>query len=163
IMLYVGRVAVEKNIEAFLSCDYHGSKVVVGDGPARAELEKRFPDAHFMGKRIGRELAAFYAGADVFVFPSRTDTFGLVMIEALACGTPVAAFPVAGPVDILNDRVGAMSEQLNRAIDAALYCDRAECAAFGATYSWEAATRQFLTGLAALEEQDCASLQASLS
>jgi len=151
ILLYVGRVSVEKNLEAFLGCDYPGTKVVVGDGPAKAQLESRFPHAVFLGKRSGRELAGCYAGADVFVFPSRTDTFGLVMIEALACGVPVAAFPVAGPVDIVTDRVGALSEDLCRAIDAARYCDRSECAAYGAQFSWEAATGQFLSGLVALD------------
>lgn len=154
ILLYVGRVAVEKNIEAFLACDYPGTKVVVGDGPARARLEAQFPDARFLGKRTGRELAGCYAGADVFVFPSRTDTFGLVMIEALACGTPVAAFPVPGPLDIVTDTVGALSNDLARAIDAARYCDRAACAAHGASFSWEAATRQFLAGLAALDDEE---------
>lgn len=158
IMLYVGRVAVEKNLEAFLACPYSGSKVVVGDGPARASLEARFPDAHFLGRRSGRELAGCYAGADVFVFPSRTDTFGLVMIEALACGTPVAAFPVPGPLDIVTDAVGALSDRLPRAIDAALYCDRADCAAYGARFSWEAATRQFLAGLVPLEPEEYAAL-----
>ncbi len=148
ILLYVGRVAVEKNIEAFLACPYPGTKVVVGDGPA------------FLGKQTGAALAGCYAGADVFVFPSRTDTFGLVMIEALACGTPVAAFPVPGPLDIVTDTVGAMSEDLTRAIDAARYCDRAACAAYGASFSWEAATRQFLAGLVALEEEQAVSLQA---
>jgi len=148
ILLYVGRVAVEKNIEAFLTCDYPGIKVVVGDGPARASLEARFPEAKFMGKRVGEDLAGFYAHADVFVFPSKTDTFGLVMIEALACGTPVAAFPVPGPIDIIQDHVGALSDNLPRAIDAARYCDRVECARFGAGYSWEAASEQFLSGLA---------------
>lgn len=161
ILLYVGRVAVEKNIEAFLACDYPGNKVVVGDGPARSSLEAKFPDAVFLGKRTGTELAGCYAGADVFVFPSRTDTFGLVMIESLACGTPVAAYPVPGPLDILEEHVGAMSENLERAIDAARYCDRKECAAFGAAFSWEAATRQFLSGLVALEEEECVSLQAA--
>ena len=161
ILLYVGRVAVEKNIEAFLACDYPGTKVVVGDGPARASLEARFPHALFLGKKSGVELAGCYAGADVFVFPSKTDTFGLVMIEALACGTPVAAYPVAGPVDILNDTVGAMSDNLARAIDAARYCDRHECAAFGAGYSWEAATQQFLSGLVSLEEEESVSLRAA--
>lgn len=160
ILLYVGRIAVEKNIEAFLSCDYPGSKVVVGDGPARAELERKFPETLFLGKKTGLELAGCFAGADVFVFPSKTDTFGLVMIEALACGTPVAAYPVAGPLDILTDQVGAMSEELCRAIDAARYCDRKACAAYGAGYSWEAATQQFLSGLVALQEQECASLKA---
>ncbi len=161
ILLYVGRVAVEKNIEAFLACGYPGNKVVVGDGPARASLEAKFPEALFLGKRTGIELAGCYAGADVFVFPSRTDTFGLVMIEALACGTPVAAYPVPGPLDILQDQVGAMSENLDRAIDAARYCDPAECTVFAGGYSWEVATRQFLTGLVALEEEECESLQAA--
>jgi glycosyltransferase involved in cell wall biosynthesis len=160
ILLYVGRIAVEKNIEAFLACDYPGAKVVVGDGPARAALEAKFPQAHFLGKKTGIELAGCYAGADVFVFPSRTDTFGLVMIEALACGTPVAAFPVAGPLDIVTNEVGALSEDLTRAIDAARYCDRARCAAYGAGFSWEAATRQFLAGLVALEEAEAESLAA---
>ncbi|WP_172438874.1 glycosyltransferase family 4 protein [Porphyrobacter sp. TH134] len=160
ILLYVGRVAVEKNIEAFLACPYPGTKVVVGDGPARAGLQAKFPDALFLGKKSGAALAGCYAGADVFVFPSRTDTFGLVMIEALACGTPVAAFPVAGPLDIVTDAVGALSEDLTRAIDAARYCDRAACAAYGASFSWEAATRQFLTGLVPLAEDQAESLAA---
>lgn len=159
ILLYVGRVAVEKNIEAFLACDYPGSKVVVGDGPARVALAARFPEARFLGKKTGVELAGCYAGADVFVFPSRTDTFGLVMIEALACGTPVAAFPVPGPLDIVTGEVGALSEELTRAIDAARYCERAACARYGASFSWEAATRQFLAGLVALEEEQAVSLQ----
>ncbi len=158
ILLYVGRVAVEKNIEAFLACDYPGTKVVVGDGPARAALEAKFPEARFLGKKSGAELAGCYAGADVFVFPSRTDTFGLVMIEALACGTPVAAFPVPGPLDIVTRETGALCEDLTRAIDAARYADRAACAAYGASFSWEAATRQFLAGLEALEEDQAEAL-----
>ncbi len=161
ILLYVGRIAVEKNIAAFLACDYPGTKVVVGDGPARASLEARFPQAHFMGKRTGIDLAGFYAHADVFVFPSKTDTFGLVMIEALACGTPVAAYPVPGPLDIVTDEVGAMADDLARAIDAARYCEPAVCAQYGAGFSWEAATRQFLTGLVALAEEESISLQAA--
>lgn len=151
IQLYVGRVAVEKNIEAFLEAKHPGSKVVVGDGPMLEALRRKYPEALFMGRKSGTELAGCYAGADVFVFPSRTDTFGLVMIEALACGTPVAAFPVAGPRDIVTDDVGALSEDLDRAIDAALYSDRRTCAEYGAKFSWEAATEQFLTGLAALD------------
>lgn len=147
IQLYVGRVAVEKNIEAFLAQTYPGSKVVVGDGPALEELKARFPDAVFLGRKAGRELAGCYAGADIFVFPSRTDTFGLVLIEALACGTPVAAYPVPGPRDIVIDEVGALSETLERAIDAALYCRRKTCAEYGRSFSWEAATQQFLDGL----------------
>ena len=147
ILLYVGRIAVEKNLEAFLSCDYPGSKVVVGDGPQKAELEERFPDAKFLGKRTGVELAGFYAGADVFVFPSRTDTFGLGMIEALACGTPVAAFPVAGPRNIVCDSVGALSDDLRRAIDVARHCSRSDLADSGQSFTWQCATEQFLNGL----------------
>lgn len=151
IQLYVGRVAVEKNIEAFLDAEHPGSKVVVGDGPSLQRLRQQYPATHFLGRKAGRELAGCYAGADVFVFPSKTDTFGLVMIEALACGTPVAAFPVPGPRDIVTDDVGALSDDLDRAIDAALYCDRRDCANYGAQFSWEAATDQFLAGLAALD------------
>lgn len=153
ILLYVGRIAVEKNIEAFLECSYPGNKVVVGDGPARAALEAKYPEARFLGRKSGRDLAGCYAGADVFVFPSRTDTFGLVMIEALACGTPVAAYPVPGPIDIVTDKVGALSEDLDRAIAAALFSKRADCAAYGAEFSWEAATAQFLSGLRAFEAE----------
>ncbi|MCP5395659.1 MAG: glycosyltransferase family 1 protein [Sphingomonadaceae bacterium] len=151
IQLYVGRVAVEKNVEAFLESRHQGSKVVVGDGPARAALEAQFPDAHFLGKRSGEALAGCYAHADVFVFPSKTDTFGLVIIEALACGTPVAAYPVAGPIDIVDEEVGALSHRLDRAIAGALTCERAACAARAAHYSWGTATDQFLAGLVALE------------
>tara|TARA_B100000378_G_scaffold252728_1_gene228209 strand:+ start:2910 stop:3983 length:1074 start_codon:yes stop_codon:yes gene_type:complete len=147
IQLYVGRVAVEKNLEAFLKTNQPGTKVIVGDGPARGDLESRYPDAVFLGKRGGEDLARCYADADVFVFPSKTDTFGLVMIEALACGTPVAAYPVPGPRDILTDEVGAMSDDLDEAIAAALTRDRQACARFGEDFSWEAATAQFLAGL----------------
>lgn len=147
IQLYVGRVAVEKNLEAFLGNDHPGTKVVVGDGPAMAKLQASFPSAIFLGKRSGSELAACYAAADVFVFPSRTDTFGLVMIEALACGTPVAAYPVAGPRDVLQPGSGAMAECLEDAIAEALRCDRGSCNAHGRTFSWEASADQFLKGL----------------
>lgn len=153
IQLYAGRVAVEKNIAAFLAADRPGSKVVVGDGPALNALRARFPEAHFLGRREGAELAGCFAGADVFVFPSRTDTFGLVIVEALACGTPVAAFPVAGPADIVTDRVGALSEDLPRAIEAALLCDPNACLARGAQFDWDAATDQFLAGLVAVRER----------
>ncbi len=125
IQLYVGRVAVEKNLSSFLGGAYPGTRVVVGDGPSLERLRAQFPAAHFLGRRSGAGLAGCYAGADVFVFPSRTDTFGLVMIEALACGTPVAAYPVAGPLDIVTADVGALSEDLDRAIGAALFCDPA--------------------------------------
>ena len=153
IQLYVGRVSVEKNLEAFLSASYPGSKVVVGDGPARAALEAAFSDALFLGSRAGVELAGCYAGADVFVFPSRTDTFGLVMIEALACGTPIAAYPVPGPADIVTEASGALSHDLDRAIGAALFCRPGDCIARAREFSWEAATRQFLCGLAPLADE----------
>lgn len=151
IQLYVGRVAVEKNIEAFLDACVEGSKVVVGDGPARVQLEQRYPMVHFLGALHGSALASTYAAADLFVFPSRTDTFGLVMIEALACGTPVAAFPVQGPLDVIGGarlRVGAMDEDLGTAIRQALGAKRSVCAAEGRRYSWDACTDQFEAGLA---------------
>jgi len=148
IQLYVGRVAVEKNIEAFLTTSHPGTKIIVGDGPARASLEARFPEAKFLGARFGADLASAYAAADVFVFPSRTDTFGLVMIEAMACGTPVAAYPVTGPLDVLKPGVGVMDEDLDTAIAKALALDRAACAAYGSSFTWEASARQFLKALA---------------
>lgn len=151
IQLYVGRVAVEKNLEAFLETRQPGTKVVVGDGPARQMLEAKYPDTLFLGALSGRALAGAYAAADVFVFPSRTDTFGLVMIEALACGTPVASYPVSGPVDVLNASVGAMDENLDTAIAAALTRDRAVCAAYGRRFTWEASARQFLDALAPID------------
>ena len=147
IQLYVGRVAVEKNLEAFLKSSHPGTKVVVGDGPVRASLQARYPEAKFLGAMFGPELASAYSAADVFVFPSRTDTFGLVMIEALACGVPVAAYPVTGPIDILNDSVGAMGDELTDAIGRALTRDRAVCAEYGRTFTWAASARQFLSAL----------------
>ena len=131
IFLTVGRVAVEKNIEAFLSLDLPGTKVVVGDGPMRHELMQRFPQALFLGERGRDELAAIYSAADVFVFPSRTDTFGLVMLEALSCGVPVAAYPVPGPLDVIGDAaIGVLDEDLRAAALRALTIDRAACRAF---------------------------------
>tara|TARA_R110001606_G_scaffold74190_5_gene171930 strand:+ start:4512 stop:5576 length:1065 start_codon:yes stop_codon:yes gene_type:complete len=147
IQLYVGRVAIEKNIEAFLNSDQPGSKVVVGDGPALAGLQARYPEIHFVGRKSGQELAGYYAGADVFIFPSKTDTFGLVIIEALACGTPVAAYPVTGPIDILTTDCGAMDEDLNIAIQRALRLNSSDCIAHGEKYSWDASASQFLNGL----------------
>jgi len=147
IQLYVGRVAVEKNIEAFLTSGHPGTRVVVGDGPARAALEARYPDALFLGALSGDLLAGAYAGADVFVFPSRTDTFGLVMIEALASGTPVAALPVSGPVDIVTPATGALDDDLEIAIAAALTRDRTDCALYGRSYSWQASAQQFVSAL----------------
>lgn len=158
VSLNVGRVAVEKNIEAFLDCKIPGSKVVVGDGPALAAMKARFPDVLFLGSKHGAELAAAYRAADVFVFPSRTDTFGLVNIEALACGVPVAAYPVAGPIDIVGadgrgmhggkTRIGAVDEDLVRAVIRALATDLDAATAEAAHYSWVHCTRLFLTGLA---------------
>ena len=148
IFLYVGRVAVEKSIEAFCELDLPGSKWVVGDGPARTELQSGYPDVRFFGMKHGRELASFYQQADVFVFPSRTDTFGLVLIESMACGTPVAAYPVTGPLDVVTDpSAGVLSEDLRSAALAALDCDRDAVRRFGQRFSWESATRQFVLHL----------------
>lgn len=147
IMLYVGRIAVEKNIEAFLAGAHPGTRVVVGDGPARADLAARYPQAQFLGKLEGPELASAYAGADVFAFPSRTDTFGLVIIEAMACGTPVAAYPVTGPRDIVTPVCGALDDDLDIAIEKALRCDRVAVAAIGRTFSWRSSAEQFLDAL----------------
>jgi glycosyltransferase involved in cell wall biosynthesis len=149
VWLYVGRVAVEKNIEAFLALDLPGTKVVIGDGPARATLEHKFPAARFLGQKTGDELVRAYAGSDVFVFPSRTDTFGLVILEALACGVPVAAYPVQGPLDVVGDAtVAVLDEDLARACKAALAIPRESCRAYALTRSWDACTRQFLSNLA---------------
>jgi hypothetical protein len=152
IFLYAGRVAVEKSIEDFLKLDLPGTKWVVGDGPARAGLEARFPDAVFHGVKHGRDLAYFYQQADVFVFPSRTDTFGLVLIEAMACGTPVAAYPATGPIDVVRDpAVGVVSEDLRAAALAALQLDRAAVRRYAERYSWAVATREFVANLRTVE------------
>ena len=149
LFLYVGRLAVEKNVEAFLALDLPGTKLVVGEGPQRAELEARFPRARFLGQRTGNELAGIYASSDVFVFPSRTDTFGLVLLEALASGTPVAAYPVQGPLDVLCDSaIAALDEDLHAACLQALTIRREDCRAFALTRSWSASTEQFLANLA---------------
>jgi glycosyltransferase involved in cell wall biosynthesis len=154
LQLYVGRVAPEKNVAAFLDAAVPGTKIVVGDGPARDALEQRYPGARFLGALHGAELAGAYAAADVFVFPSRTDTFGLVMIEALASGTPVAAFPVPGPNDIVGSadaRVGVLDVDLAEAIRQALTLDRASCAEEGSRYTWARCTDQFAAGLVAAQ------------
>jgi len=149
VFLCVGRVAVEKNLEAFLELDLPGSKVIVGDGPARAALMRRYPQAIFLGSQQGEELARTYAAADVFVFPSKTDTFGLVLLEALASGVPVAAFPVTGPRDVLGSAsVGALNGDLRQACLAALRIPRQECAKFAAGHSWDAAARAFIENMA---------------
>ncbi|HUJ03493.1 MAG TPA: glycosyltransferase, partial [Rhizomicrobium sp.] len=148
IWLYVGRVAVEKNLDAFLSLDLPGTKVVVGDGPARASLEKRYPDAKFLGPKTGEDLARHYSAGDVFVFPSRTDTFGLVLLEALACGLPVAAYPVQGPLDVVGgEAVAALHEDLAVACARALEIPSEACRAYALTRSWRACTEQFLANL----------------
>lgn len=147
LLLYVGRVAVEKNLESFLECSHPGSKIVVGDGPALHSLKKKHPAAAFIGPLQGEALASAYASADVLVFPSRTDTFGLVMIEALSCGTPVAAFPVPGPADVLTQTVGCMHRDLDIAIAGALKRNRNACAAYGQRFSWQESTKEFLAAL----------------
>jgi glycosyltransferase involved in cell wall biosynthesis len=148
IMAYVGRLAVEKNIDAFLDLKAPGTKVVIGDGPQRPALAARHPDVVFAGYRFGDELASMVGSADVLVFPSLTDTFGLAMIEALACGVPVAAFPVPGPIDVIEQGVtGVLHEDLAVAVPSALKLDRNVCAQRAATFTWDAATEQFLAGL----------------
>ena len=148
IFLYVGRVAIEKNVEAFLKLDLPGSKWVAGEGPALAELKSRYPEANYLGVLSQAELAKVYAAADVFVFPSRTDTFGLVLLEALACGTPVAAYPVTGPIDVLaGGNAGAMNDDLREACLDALKIDRADARAWAERFSWQAASMQFAAHL----------------
>jgi glycosyltransferase involved in cell wall biosynthesis len=148
IFAYMGRVAVEKNIAAFLALDLPGTMLVIGEGPARPSLQAKFPAAHFVGYKFGAELAAHLAATDVFVFPSRTDTFGLVLLEALACGVPVAAYPVTGPIDVIeNGATGVLDEDLRAAALGALQLDPAHCRAFALAHTWEAATRQFVGNL----------------
>jgi len=145
IFLSVGRLAVEKNLDAFLRLDLPGTKLVVGDGPARSALAKAYPDAVFLGARQGEALAEIYAAADVFVFASRTDTFGLVLLEALASGVPVAAFPAAAPRDVIGEAlVGVLDEDLRRACLAALECSRVDCREFALGMTWQASARIFL-------------------
>jgi glycosyltransferase involved in cell wall biosynthesis len=158
VLLNVGRVAAEKNLEAFLAAAVPGSKVVVGDGPALATLQRKYPDVLFLGSLSGEALASAYRAADCFVFPSKTDTFGLVVIEALACGVPVAAYPVAGPIDILGadgrgvevtlpSPAGALDTNLERAIARAVTIPSDDAAALGSRYSWDRATDQFETAI----------------
>jgi glycosyltransferase involved in cell wall biosynthesis len=151
IFLCVGRVAVEKNLEAFLDLELPGTKVVVGDGPARPALQRTYPDAVFLGALQGEALARAYAAADVFVFPSRTDTFGLVLLEALASGVPVAAFPVTGPRDVIGTApVGALSEDLRQACLGALKLSPQECLNFVAGHTWEASAQAFINNISLL-------------
>ncbi len=148
IFVTVGRIAVEKNLDAFLALDLPGSKVVIGHGPQEAELRRRYPQAIFLGTMSGTTLAAHIAAADVFVFPSKTDTFGIVQLEALASGVPVAAYPVTGPRDVIGDApVGALDEDLRAACLRALSMDRAACRTHALKYSWASSAGQFLTNV----------------
>jgi glycosyltransferase involved in cell wall biosynthesis len=148
IAVYVGRVAVEKNIDAFLKMAWAGSKIVVGDGPERARLEKQYPDAKFTGYRFGEDLARHLAAADVMVFPSRTDTFGLVNLEAMACGVPVAAYPVTGPIDVIDDGItGALDLDLATAAQRALKVDPDACRERALRSGWDVCSREFESNL----------------
>lgn len=150
VFLYVGRLAVEKNLGAFLELDLPGTKVVVGDGPARGRLRQLYPEACFLGPLGGESLAQAYAAADVFVFPSLTDTFGIVLLEALASGLPIAAFPVAGPLDVVGDSgTGVLDADLRAAALAALDIPRERCRAFAERFGWRESARQFYGNIAA--------------
>ncbi|HEY1900696.1 MAG TPA: glycosyltransferase family 1 protein [Steroidobacteraceae bacterium] len=152
IAVYLGRVAVEKNIDAFLGMPWSGTRLVIGDGPERARLQASYPHTVFAGYRFGEDLVAHLAACDVFVFPSRTDTFGLVNLEAMACGLPVAAYPVTGPIDVVEDGVtGALDADLGRAAQRALLLDPAACRARALRSSWERCTREFAANLTALQ------------
>ncbi|MGI9372365.1 MAG: glycosyltransferase family 4 protein [Hyphomicrobiales bacterium] len=154
IFLYVGRVAVEKNIEAFLDLDLPGTKLVVGDGPALLGLKKSYPQAVFVGKKEGEELAQLYASSDVFVFPSLTDTFGIVLLEALAAGLPVAAFPVTGPLDVVGESdTGVLDNDLQKASLAALDIPKEKCRAYALNFSWEKCADIFLQHISAANAQ----------
>jgi glycosyltransferase involved in cell wall biosynthesis len=149
VFLYVGRIAVEKNLPAFLDLDLPGSKLVVGDGPSLAAMKRRYPRVHFVGAQSGEALVRHYAAADVMVLPSRTETFGLVLLEALACGVPVAAFPSAGPDEVIGDSgAGIVDEDLRRAVQAALHIPPERCVAHARRFSWQASIDQFVGHLA---------------
>ena len=148
IFLYVGRVAIEKNIEAFLELDLPGSKVVVGDGPSLPMLKEKYPNATYLGGKDQSELPPLYAAADVFVFPSKTDTFGLVILEAMACGLPVAAYPVTGPIDVIGDSgAGVLDNDLKKACLQALHISKETAIAHAKLYSWQSASAQFVKHL----------------
>ncbi len=155
IFMTMGRVAVEKNLEAFLELDLPGSKVVVGDGPARAELMRKYPQSMFLGARQGEALGQAYAAADVFVFPSKTDTFGLVLLEALASGLPIAAYPVTGPRDVIGTApVGVLNDDLRIACLAALQVSPQACLDFAARHTWEASARAFVENIREIGNAD---------
>ncbi len=149
ILMYMGRVAVEKNIEAFLGLRHPGAKVVIGDGPALDKLRRKYPKALFLGRKTGQDLARHLASADVFVFPSRTDTFGIVLIEAMACGLPVAAYPVPGPADVVRHAItGWLDQDLETAVEAALSMDPAACRKHAMGFTWQRSIEQFEANLA---------------
>ena len=151
-LLYVGRVSKEKNIEAFLNIETTHEKVVVGDGPYRQTLQKKFPRVKFVGCKTGPELAAWYRNASVFVFPSMTDTFGIVVIEALFCGVPVAAYPVTGPLDIVEEGItGSLDHDLKKAIDKALQINRENCTKNAKKYTWRNVAKQFISSLVSIK------------
>lgn len=153
VSLYLGRVAAEKNVEAFLALDLPGVKYVVGDGPDLRGLESRYPGVRFVGQKQGEELAAHVTAADVLVFPSLTDTFGLVLLEAMACGVPVAAFPVTGPLDVVqNGKTGVLDRDLRAAVLGALDLDSEDCVAYARQHTWMEATRRFVSLLEPVEE-----------
>jgi glycosyltransferase involved in cell wall biosynthesis len=155
VFLCVGRVAVEKNLGAFLDLDLPGTKLIVGDGPALTALARKYPQAVFVGAQQGEQLAKTYAAADVFVFPSRTDTFGLVLLEALASGLPVAAFPVTGPRDVIGAApVGALNDDLRLACMSALAISPQGCLAFAARHTWEASARVFVDNITSVRALD---------
>jgi glycosyltransferase involved in cell wall biosynthesis len=154
IAMYMGRVAIEKNIEAFLNLDLPGSKYVVGDGPDLEQLRNRYPHVIFTGQKTGQELTAHLAAADVFVFPSLTDTFGLVLLEAMACGVPVAAYPVTGPIDVVQEgKTGVLDHDLRQAVLGALKLDPADCVAYARQHSWCNWTERFVSLLEPFEER----------
>ena len=157
VLVYVGPVSVEKSVEDFCRIRRPGRKIVIGDGPALPELKARYPEVLFTGFLFGEALAALLASADCFVFPSRTDTFGLVMLEAMACGLPIAAYPVTGPIDVVREGVtGCLRTDLDLAVEGALQLDRGACRAQALEYGWDNATRQFIDNLVEVRATACA-------
>ena len=160
IAMYMGRVAVEKNIEAFLNLEISATKYVVGDGPDMAVLQRKYPEVKFVGFKFGEELASYLAAADVFVFPSKTDTFGLVLLEAMACGVPVAAYPVTGPLDVVTHGVtGYLCEDLQRAVNEAIKLDGKHCREYAESQSWMTSTEQFANHLVFNQRDEQAELE----
>lgn len=156
ISVYLGRVAIEKNIEAFLDLELSGTKMVIGDGPDLVKLKAAYPDVEFPGYKFGEELASYLAACDVFVFPSRTDTFGIVLLEAMACGLPVAAYPVTGPIDVVKqDLTGVLDDDLGKAVAGAMQLNRDDCVAYARTFSWTESANCFLQHLAPINNLAC--------